>query len=77
MKVIFNADDFGLTQGVNNGIVKSHQDGVVKSTTMMVGMDAEQNAIELANQNPDLKNWRTSTVYSRCSSHGAPKLNQW
>ncbi|HCM1417213.1 TPA: chitin disaccharide deacetylase [Vibrio parahaemolyticus] len=55
MKVIFNADDFGLTQGVNNGIVKSHQDGVVKSTTMMVGMDAEQNAIELANQNPDLK----------------------
>ncbi|EQL90286.1 ydjC-like family protein, partial [Vibrio parahaemolyticus VP232] len=51
----FNADDFGLTQGVNNGIVKSHQDGVVKSTTMMVGMDAEQNAIELAHQNPDLK----------------------
>lgn len=55
MKVIFNADDFGLTQGVNNGIVKSHQDGVVKSTTMMVGMDAEQHAIELAHQNPDLK----------------------
>ncbi|WP_029809312.1 ChbG/HpnK family deacetylase, partial [Vibrio parahaemolyticus] len=55
MKVIFNADDFGLTQGVNTGIVKSHQDGVVKSTTMMVGMDAEQHAIELANQNPDLK----------------------
>lgn len=55
MKVIFNADDFGLTQGVNNGIVKAHQQGVVRSTTMMVGMDAEQHAVELAKQNPDLK----------------------
>ncbi|MBT0322946.1 ChbG/HpnK family deacetylase, partial [Vibrio campbellii] len=31
MKVIFNADDFGLTQGVNNGIIKAHQQGVVLS----------------------------------------------
>lgn len=55
MKVIFNADDFGLTQGVNNGIIKAHQQGVVLSTTMMMGMDAERHAVELANQNPNLK----------------------
>ncbi|WP_182039029.1 chitin disaccharide deacetylase [Vibrio alginolyticus] len=55
MKVIFNADDFGLTRGVNCGIVKAHQQGVVRSTTMMVGMDAEQHALELARHNPDLK----------------------
>ncbi|MDW1577741.1 chitin disaccharide deacetylase [Vibrio sp. Vb2880] len=55
MKVIFNADDFGLTRGVNSGIVKAHQQGVVRSTTMMVGMDAEQHALELARHNPDLK----------------------
>ncbi|MED5502926.1 MAG: chitin disaccharide deacetylase [Pseudomonadota bacterium] len=55
MKVIFNADDFGLTPGVNKGIVKAHQQGVVRSTTMMVGMDAEQHAVELAKQNPNLK----------------------
>ncbi|EGQ7649524.1 TPA: chitin disaccharide deacetylase [Vibrio alginolyticus] len=55
MKVIFNADDFGLTRGVNSGIVKAHQQGVVHSTTMMVGMDAEQHALELARHNPDLK----------------------
>ncbi|ENK2110323.1 MULTISPECIES: chitin disaccharide deacetylase [Vibrio] len=55
MKVIFNADDFGLTRGVNNGIVKAHRQGVVHSTTMMVGMDAEQHALELARHNPDLK----------------------
>ncbi|PAR28467.1 chitin disaccharide deacetylase [Vibrio metoecus] len=55
MKVIFNADDFGLTPGVNEGIVKAHHDGVVKSTTLMVGMDAEQHAVELAKQYPELK----------------------
>ncbi|MDF4952104.1 ChbG/HpnK family deacetylase, partial [Vibrio parahaemolyticus] len=55
MKVIFNADDFGLTRGVNNGIVKAHQQGVVHSTTMMVGMDAEQHALELARHNSGLK----------------------
>lgn len=30
-----NADDFGLTAGVNRGIVQSHQNGVVTSTTLM------------------------------------------
>ena len=38
MKVIFNADDFGLTNGVNNGIVQAFHQGVVRSTTFMVGM---------------------------------------
>ncbi len=55
MKVIFNADDFGLTPGVNKGIVKAHQQGVVYSTTMMVGMEAEEHAVALAKQNPNLK----------------------
>lgn len=55
MKVIFNADDFGLTEGVNNGIVKAHLEGVVKSTTMLVGMAAEQHAVSLAKNLPTLK----------------------
>lgn len=55
MKVIFNADDFGLTQGVNNGIVQSHLDGVVNSTTMLVGMPAQQHAVALAKDIPTLK----------------------
>ncbi|KGY10889.1 hypothetical protein NM22_18540 [Vibrio tubiashii] len=55
MKVIFNADDFGLTQGVNNGIVQSHLDGVVNSTTMLVGMPAQQHAVALAKELPTLK----------------------
>ncbi|EEZ00278.1 cellobiose phosphotransferase system YdjC-like protein [Vibrio sp. RC586] len=55
MKVIFNADDFGLTPGVNEGIVKAHLGGVVKSTTLMVGMPAEQHAVKLAKQLSQLK----------------------
>ena len=34
-RVIVNADDFGLTTGVNRGIVESHQSGIVTSTTLM------------------------------------------
>lgn len=55
MHVIFNADDFGLTPGVNLGIVEACRQGVVRSTTLMVGMPAEQQAIALAHQEPRLK----------------------
>ena len=34
-RLIVNADDFGLTTGVNRGIVQSHQHGIVTSTTLM------------------------------------------
>ncbi|SEG63341.1 chitin disaccharide deacetylase [Vibrio hangzhouensis] len=46
MKIIFNADDYGLCQAVNQGIIASHLNGVVTSTTMMVGMPGEQDALE-------------------------------
>ncbi|MCW8330393.1 chitin disaccharide deacetylase [Photobacterium sp. SDRW27] len=48
MYVIFNADDFGLTPGVNLGIAEASQSGVVRSTTMMVDMAAEKHAVQLA-----------------------------
>ena len=54
MHVIFNADDFGLTTGVNLGIAHACQLGVVRSTTMMVGMAAQQHAEQLASQLPSL-----------------------
>lgn len=46
MKIIFNADDYGLCQAVNQGIIASHLNGVVTSTTMMVGMPGEKDALE-------------------------------
>ena len=55
MKLIVNADDFGLTRGVNLGIIEAFQQGIVRSTTLMVGMPAERHAVELAKLNPELK----------------------
>lgn len=54
MKLIVNADDFGLTRGFNRGIIDAHQNGIVMSTTMMANMDEVEDAAELAKQNPQL-----------------------
>ena len=32
-KLIVNADDFGKTNGVNAGIIKAHEKGIVTSTS--------------------------------------------
>lgn len=55
MKVIFNADDYGLTKGVTNGIIKAHVDGVVNSATLMMNGKAVNYAIEQAKKTPSLK----------------------
>ncbi|MGF1686294.1 chitin disaccharide deacetylase [Photobacterium japonica] len=55
MQIIFNADDFGLTEGINRGIINACDAGVVRSTTFMVGMAAESHAIALASATPQLK----------------------
>lgn len=34
-RLIVNADDFGLTRGVNRAILEAHQDGIVTSSTLM------------------------------------------
>jgi hopanoid biosynthesis associated protein HpnK len=47
-RLIVNADDFGLTRGVNRAIVECHQRGIVTSTTLMATSDEFQNAVELA-----------------------------
>lgn len=50
-QVIFNADDFGLTRGVNRGILKAYSQGVVRSTSLMVNLpDAEDYAKTLKEQ---------------------------
>lgn len=37
-QVILNADDFGLTRGVNAGIVRAYLAGGVTSASLMVNM---------------------------------------
>ncbi|MCL2301028.1 MAG: chitin disaccharide deacetylase [Firmicutes bacterium] len=55
MKVIFNADDFGFSKGVNLGILEAYQNGPVRSATLMPGMPGFEHAVLLAKANPGLQ----------------------
>jgi len=49
-----NADDFGLTSGVNRAIAELHNAGVVTSASLMACAAATEEAIELARSMPTL-----------------------
>lgn len=53
--LIVNADDFGAHEDVNHGIIRAHQHGIVKSTSLMINMPAAEHAIELARSFPSLE----------------------
>ena len=53
-RLIINADDFGLTSGVNRAILEAHQRGVVTSATLMAGGRAFEEAAKLAGNVPQL-----------------------
>lgn len=52
--LIVNADDFGFTRDVNEGIVEAHRDGILTATTLMATGEAFEHAVELARTNPTL-----------------------
>jgi len=52
--LIVNADDFGLTPGVNRGIIEAHTRGILTSTTLMANMPAFDEAVRLAKDHPSL-----------------------
>ena len=52
--LIVNADDFGLTEAVNRGIIRAHREGIVTSASLMACGGAFDHAVELARQNPKL-----------------------
>jgi predicted glycoside hydrolase/deacetylase ChbG (UPF0249 family) len=53
-KLIVNADDFGLTVGVDKAIVETHVDGVVSSTTLMANGPRFDDAVARALATPNL-----------------------
>jgi predicted glycoside hydrolase/deacetylase ChbG (UPF0249 family) len=53
-RLIINADDFGLTSGVNRAIAELHQAGVLTSATLMAKAVATDEAVELACAMPTL-----------------------
>ena len=53
-RLIVSADDFGLTEGINNGIIESFNKGIVTSASLMVNMPSFEGSVNLAQSNPDL-----------------------
>jgi hopanoid biosynthesis associated protein HpnK len=53
-ELILNADDFGLTRGVNEGIVRAHEQGILTSATLMASSRAFDDAVARAKAAPTL-----------------------
>jgi chitin disaccharide deacetylase len=53
-RLIVNADDFGFTRDVNEGIVEAHREGILTATTIMANGDAFAHAVALARETPSL-----------------------
>lgn len=51
---LFHADDFGLSPGVNAGILAAHQAGVVRSASLMMTTPGFDDAVTLARRHPCL-----------------------
>ncbi|MBV9768692.1 MAG: ChbG/HpnK family deacetylase [Bryobacterales bacterium] len=52
--MIPNADDFGFTRDVNEGIIHAHRRGILTATTLMATGAAFDHAVALARANPAL-----------------------
>lgn len=53
-RLIVNADDLGLTRGVNRAIIEAHQRGVVTSSTLMANGPEFQDGAQMAQFTPSL-----------------------
>jgi predicted glycoside hydrolase/deacetylase ChbG (UPF0249 family) len=53
-RLIVNADDFGQSAGVNQGIVRAHEEGIVTSASLMVRWPAAAQAAAYARSQPRL-----------------------
>src|SRR5690349_17679403 len=52
--LIVNADDFGLSHGVNRGIIECAESGILTSASLMVRWPAAAEAAAYAKQNPKI-----------------------
>ncbi len=53
-KLIINADDFGLSRGINRGIIELFKKGALTSTSLLVNMPGFDDAVSLIKENQSL-----------------------
>jgi hopanoid biosynthesis associated protein HpnK len=54
-RIIVSADDFGLTESVNEAVERAHREGVLSTASLMVAGDAAADAVARARRLPGLK----------------------
>lgn len=54
LELIVNADDFGISEAVNRGVVEAHERGIVTSASLMATGPKFEHAVELAHRCPRL-----------------------
>jgi len=68
-RLIINADDFGWSRSITDGIAQSHENGIVTSTSLLANQSASDYAISLL---PRLPRLGVGVHFNLCS--GAPVL---
>ena len=53
-QLVVNADDFGISRGVNRGIVEAHRQGIVTSASLMPNLPSAEDALTRATTFPGL-----------------------
>jgi hopanoid biosynthesis associated protein HpnK len=53
-RLIVNADDFGMSEEVNEAVIRAYKEGVLTSTSLMVTGAAFENAVKLAREHSGL-----------------------
>jgi len=54
LRLIVNADDFGLSHYVNDAVIRAHRHGILTSASLMVNEPACDEAVKIAKENPKL-----------------------
>lgn len=55
LKKIFNADDFGISKGVNAAIEQAYSEGILNSASLMINQKYADEAVEMARNMPQLE----------------------
>ncbi len=54
-RVLFSADDFGLSEAVNEAVERAHRDGILEAASLMVAGPAAADAVRRAQAMPGLR----------------------
>ena len=75
-RLIINADDFGISRGVNDGIIEAAKAGGITSTSLMVNLPTSSDAMTRARQCPGISVGLHFNLTVGCAITGASSLTQ-